>query len=254
MSITFITGASSGLGSGLAPLFAAEGDTVILAARREAALQALAQEIEASGGKAVPVVLDVSDSEAVARVFAEVQAEYGPVDTLIANAGVGQPTPATDYDSRTLEWIFSVNVMGLSYCVEAVLPQMLERGAGQIVGVSSIAGYRGLPGSGGYCASKAAAISLLESLRIELRPKGIAVTTICPGFVKTPLTESNDFDMPFLLELEEACRLMHQAIRKQKTEFAFPWQLATAVKLGRYVPNGLYDRLLAGQRAAKRPA
>jgi short-subunit dehydrogenase len=110
------------------------------------------------------------------------------------------------------------------------------------VGISSLAGYRGLPGMGGYCASKAAMISMLESLRIELREQNIAVTIICPGFVKTAMTEKNPSPMPFLMELDDAARIMHQEMVRKKTRITFPWQLAAIVKVGRCVPDSLYDR------------
>lgn len=249
--ITFLTGASSGLGAALAPLLAADGDTVILAARRAEPIEALANRIRADGGRALAVPLDVTDREAVRAAVRRVEQEIGPIDTMIANAGVADLTPIDRFDAAKVERIFRTNVFGAVYCYEAVLPGMIERRSGHLVGVSSLAGYRGLPGTGAYAASKAALTVLLESLRIEARAHGIAVTTICPGFVKTPMTAKNRHPMPFLMELEDAARHLHRAIRRKATEYAFPWPLASLVKGGRFVPNGLYDRLLANQRADK---
>ncbi len=251
--VTLITGASSGLGAGLAPLFAQDGDTVVCAARRVEKVEAIAASIRDAGGHAVALPLDVCDRAAVGDAFAHVERDIGPIHTIVANAGVGDATPAKSFDAETFEWILRVNVLGVSYCIEAALPSMLERGEGHLVAIGSLAGYRGLPGSAGYCASKAAVIAMMESLRIELVSKGIAVSTICPGFVKTPLTERNRFPMPFLLERDDAARRMHRAIRGRRSEYAFPWPLATTVRLGRYVPNWMYDRLLRGQRAKKAP-
>jgi short-subunit dehydrogenase len=250
--LTLITGASSGLGSALAPLLAADGDTVLLAARRAAALDALAQRINAAGGgRAIPLALDVSDHDAVVRTLAAVQAEHGPIDCLIANAGVGDSLPAKALTTASVRRVFDTNVFGVTSCLEAVLPGMIDRGAGHVVGVSSLAGYRGLPGSSFYAASKAALTVLLESLRIELKSYGVDVTTICPGFVKTEMTAKNKHPMPFLMELDDAAREMHAAIRDRVTHCAFPWQLATLVRAGRLLPDAVYDRMLKKQRAVK---
>ena len=131
---------------------------------------------------------------------------------------------------------------------------MIEHGSGQIVGVSSLAGYRGLAGSAGYCASKAGLSALLESLRLEARAYGITVTTICPGFVKTPLTDKNTFSMPFLMELEPATEHMFRAIIQGRSEYAFPWTLASLVKGGRFLPNFLYDRMMGKEAENNRCA
>lgn len=245
--VTFITGASSGLGAALAPLFAADGDTVVLTARREQALEQLAERIRADGGTALPLALDVTDRDAVHAAVERVEDEAGPIDLLIANAGIGGPSPAVDFDAAWLEQIFATNVLGVGYCLEAVLPRMIERRAGQVAAVSSLAAYRAFPGRAFYCASKSAVTALLEGLRIELRDQGVTVTTISPGFVKTELTAKNDFDMPFLLEADDAARRMHRAIRRERSDFAFPWQLASLARLGRFLPNAIYDRLVAGR-------
>jgi len=145
-----------------------------------------------------------------------------------------------------------VNFSGAIYFFEAVLPDMIERRSGHIVGISSIASFRGLPGFGAYCASKAALSQLLESLRIDLTRYDVDVTTIHPGFVRTPLTEDNEFTMPFLLELDDAADRMFEAITARRRVFDFPWQVAVPARLGRLVPSGIYDRVLATQAGTKK--
>lgn len=251
MAVTLITGASSGLGYGLAPYMAADGDTVILTARRLESLQQLAEKIREKGGKAVPVALDVTDPAAVRAAVAAIERDHGPVDTLIANAGIGADTSALRWRSEDLERIYRTNVFGVSHCIEAVLPGMIARRQGHLVAVASLAGYRGLPASGAYASSKAAVISLMESLRVELRGHGVRVTTLSPGFVKTELTAKNRFPMPFLMELDDAARLMHRAIRRQKSEYRFPWTLASVITLARFLPNRLWDYLLRNRKVIK---
>lgn len=251
MAVTLITGASSGFGAALAPLFAADGDVVVLTARRLENLEEVAEKIKKSGGVAVPIALDVDDAQAVKAAVAAVARAHGPVDTLIANAGISGATPAVGWTTAQLDRILRTNLYGVSHCIEAVLPSMLERKAGHLVAVSSLAGYRGLPGSGAYSASKGAVTNLMESLRIELRPHGVACTTICPGFVRTPMTDKNTYAMPFMMELEPAARLMHRAIRQRRRHYAFPWQLAMFARLGRILPARLYDWTLRNRRVTK---
>ena len=251
--VTVVTGASSGLGSGLAPLFAADGDTVVLAARRLEKIEALAEQIRAAGGQAVALQLDVGDRAAVKDAFEHIEQEVGPIHTLVANAGVGDQTPATAFDAETVEWIHRVNFLGVVYCIEAALPAMLERRAGHVVAVSSLTAYRGLPGASAYCASKAAVNSLMQGLRIELRREGIAATTLCPGFVRTELTARNRVPMPFILDLDDAARRMHRAVREKRREYAFPFPLSTITRWSRWLPNWLYDLVLRNVQHKKAP-
>jgi short-subunit dehydrogenase len=176
------------------------------------------------------------------------------VDRLVANAGVGDSTPARNFQAETVAKVMAVNYLGAVYCIEQVLPDMLEGKSGHIVGVSSLASYIGLPGSGAYCASKAALSSLLTALRVDLRNKGVAVTTICPGFIRTPMTDRNKFPMPFLMELDKAANLMHRAIQRRVAEYSFPWGLSAPVRMARWLPPAIYDRLLSGKEASKHPA
>ncbi|MFN3201237.1 MAG: SDR family NAD(P)-dependent oxidoreductase [Bradymonadia bacterium] len=247
----FITGASSGLGRALAPRLAADGQPVAIAARRLSALEDLAAEITAAGGTAQPIALDVSDPDAVQRAVAQAEAELGSIGLMIANAGIDGLTPAENFKASDVSRVLQVNLVGAAACYEAVLPGMLERGDGQLVGVASLAGFRGLPGAGAYCASKSGLIALLESLRIELAPRGISVTTLNPGFVKTPMTAPNQHPMPFLMELDAAAKVMHRAIRRRASECSFPKSLASITRTGKLLPNGLYDRILKNKKADK---
>ncbi|HZG50721.1 MAG TPA: SDR family NAD(P)-dependent oxidoreductase, partial [Pyrinomonadaceae bacterium] len=173
---------------------------------------------------------------------------FGRVDVLVANAGMGEITPARAFDIETVTQVLSVNLLGALNAVAAVLPGMLERGDGQLVGISSLAAYRGFPGSGAYCASKAALSTFFESLRVELRPSNIYVTTIHPGFIDTPMTRGRNQKMPFLQNAERAAQLMLDAIEARRRTYAFPWQLAALARIGRWLPAALYDRMLARAR------
>lgn len=243
-SVTLITGASSGIGWDLAKELARRGQSVGLAARRREPLVALSEEIRVAGGRAVALPCDVSDREQVFDAVARCRSELGPIDRLVANAGIGSPTPALRFRGRTVERIFATNLLGLAYAFEAVLPEMLARRQGHLVGVSSIAAWQGVPTSGGYSASKAAVSNLLDALRVELKPHGIAVTTICPGFVATPMTAQNDVPMPFMLTAPEAARRMARAIEARRARYAFPWQLVCLARLGQWLPTFVSDWIL----------
>ena len=251
--VVFLTGASSGIGSALALLLAADGDRLVLTARRVEPLEELVGRIREAGGEAMAIAMDVTDRDAVMDAVVKAQAHFGPIDILIANAGIGDPTPGDAFDALRFERIVRTNLLGAAYCVEAVAPCMVERRTGQIVGIASLAAYRGLPGAAAYCASKAGLMEMLQSLRIDLKPYGIKVTTICPGFVKTPLTDRNDFKMPFLLELDDGARRIYRGVRSGGSEISFPFPLAPVARLARFLPNWMYDRVVAGQRSIKRP-
>src|SRR5207248_7106891 len=177
-------------------------------------LQALADEIAAAGGTTAVAAADVGDRGQAVAAVGEVAGRLGPVDLLVANAGVGMPTLPDPLNVPDVEAMFRVNVLGVVYAVEAVLPEMLRRGRGHLAAVSSLGSYKGLPGESAYCASKAAVNVFLEGLRIQLRERGIAGTVLCPGFVRTPTTAAKEFHMPWLLEANEAARRMLTAIRR----------------------------------------
>jgi short-subunit dehydrogenase len=242
--VAVITGASTGIGRALAKALAAEGCKVGLMARREALLVELAAEIKAQNGTAATAVADVGDREQVLAAVARLREALGPVDLLVANAGVGAPTLLDPVNTGDVEKMFRVNVLGVVYAIEAVLPEMLRRKSGHISAVSSIAAYKGLPGESAYTASKAAVNTYLEGLRIQLRDHNIAVTTICPGFVKTPMTEVNDFHMPFLLEADDAARRIVGALRRRKKVFNFPWRMSLLMKLTAWLPDWLIARVM----------
>lgn len=240
-----ITGASSGIGEALAVEFGRRGASVGLLARRVEALREVAEKVEATGASALAVAVDVRDAGAVKSAVGQVAARFGRIDVLVANAGKGDLTLAREFDLEVATEVLSVNLLGAMNSVAAVLPEMIARGEGQIVGISSLAAYRGFPGSGAYCASKAALSTFFESLRVELRPGNIYVTTIHPGFIDTPMTRGRNQKMPFLQDTGRAAQLMLGAIETRRRTYAFPWQLATIARVGRWLPAALYDRMLA---------
>jgi short-subunit dehydrogenase len=243
-----ITGASSGMGRGLAAWFANRGVRVFACGRRSELLAGLADEVKT--GNIEPVALDVAKSSAVLERVREIDGQCGGLDLVIANAGVGGPTPAGKMDWKRVEQIIAVNVSGASATLCAALPGMLERGRGHLVGISSIGAYRGLPGSAAYCASKAYLSIFLESLRVDLVKTPLKVTCIYPGFVKSEMTAKNNFKMPFLLETEAAVERMGRAILRGQREYLFPWQLATAIKGVKVLPNALFDAAASRVRSS----
>jgi short-subunit dehydrogenase len=196
--------------------------------------------------------LDVSDSAALTAAAQEFILRHGVPDIVIANAGISAGTRADlAADIAVLSDIMRTNVLGLAATLQAFVAPMRERGSGVLVGIASVAGFRGLPGAGAYSASKAAAIAWLESLRIELHGSGVDVVTICPGFVATPLTAVNRKPMPFLLEAPEAARRIARAIAAKRRLAIIPWQMRLVFFFLRRMPNCLYDRLFA--RAPRKP-
>lgn len=242
--VAVITGASSGIGWALARTLAAEGCKVGLVARRREQLAELAGQIEKSGGVAAFAVADVIERAQIVAAIHELAARLGPVDLLIANAGVGAPTTVEPFNVGDIEKMFRVNVLGVVYSLEAVLPQMLQRRRGHLAAISSLAAYKGLPGESAYTSSKAAVNVFMDGLRIQLRSKGIAVTTICPGFVQTPMTAVNEFKMPWLLSAEEAARRIVHALKRKRKIYNFPWQMALLMKLLRWAPAWLLERMM----------
>ena len=238
-----ITGASSGIGRGLAIELAHRGAKVGLVARRADTLKELQTEIEIAKGSAFAIAGDVRDASSIKTATDGIAKELGPIDVLIANAGIGTSTDGSQVSGEEVANVISVNVIGAANSVSAVLPQMVERRKGQLVVISSLAAYRGLPKSAAYCASKAAVSAFFESLRLDLAPKGIDVTIIHPGFIKTPLTAGRDAQMPFLMELDDAVKKIANAIERRKKSYAFPWQLATIVRAGMIMPIWMYDRI-----------
>ena len=238
-----VTGASSGLGRGLALWFARKGVRVYAAARRSEQLEALAAEARAAGGSVEPVVLDVARADEVLRRVRALDAACGGLDLVVANAGVGEATPARGLEWEKVQRTIDVNVTGAAATLCAALPQMLERGRGHLVAVASLAGYRGLPGNAAYSASKAFLTTFTESLRVDLQGSGVRVTCLHPGFVKSEMTAKNRHPMPFLLETEAGVAHMARAIEAGRREYAFPFPMRHALRLVKVLPNGLFDAI-----------
>ncbi len=238
-----LTGASSGIGRGLALELAKRGASIGLLARRADLLAEIVTEIEAQGGQALALPVDVGDEAAVRAAADRLRAQFGPVDVLIANAGIASTVDPVSLKGDDIARVMEVNVIGVAHCVAAVVPEMTARASGQLVVISSLAAYRGLPKSAAYCASKAAVSSMFESFRLDLKPRGIDVTIIHPGFIKTALTAGRHAQMPFLMELDDAVKKIVAAIEKRRKSYAFPWQLATIVRLGMIMPNFMYDQI-----------
>lgn len=238
----FLTGASSGLGRGLALHYAHAGATVHAAARRRDELEKLAHEAKA--GSIVPVVVDVQDSEAlVDAIRAAESASGGALDLVIANAGVGRPTPAKKIDWRDVKQIMDVNVTAACVTIAAALPAMVARDQGHVVAVASLAAFRGMPGNGAYCASKAALHLFMESMRVDLGKTRVRASTIYPGFVRTEMTAKNKFAMPFLVELEEAVKVMAKGLERGDATIAYPLPMVAMVKALGAIPRALYEPL-----------
>jgi short-subunit dehydrogenase len=239
--VVMITGASSGIGRTLAIVLAAKGAKVGLVARRVEVLADTVKEIESKGGKALALPADVQDERVLEAAADRLREHFGPIDVLVANAGIGTTKDAAELQPSGVAPVININVIGAANSAMAVVPEMIAQGQGHLVVISSLAAYRGLPKSAAYCASKAAVSAFFESLRLDLEPKGIGVTIIHPGFIKTPLTAGRDAKMPFLMELDAAVEKIVWAIEKRKKSYAFPWQLASIVRLGMVMPNSMYD-------------
>jgi short-subunit dehydrogenase len=236
--VVWVVGASSGIGAALAEELDARGATVAVTARRKDRLDALA------GGRMAVVPGDVTDRDAMDAAAEEVRRAVGEPDVVVLNAGFWEQTDATAWDRDLFARHVEVNLLGMNNALGAVLPTMVARGHGHVVGVASVAGYRGLPGAEAYGATKAAQVNLLEALRVGLRPRGIAVTTVCPGFVRTELTAKNDFPMPFMVEPEDAARAICDGIERGRQEIVFPLPMAVLMKAARLVPVRVWTTAL----------
>jgi short-subunit dehydrogenase len=245
----FLTGASSGIGEALARHYAVAGATLGLAARRRDRLGELIAELP---GEHACYALDVADAAALQAAAGDFIARFGCPDIVIANAGISVGTLADAADDLpAFRRVFETNVMGMAQTLQPFIAAMKARGRGRLVGIASVAGIRGLPGAGAYCASKAAAIAYLEALRGELRGSGVEVVTIVPGYIATPMTAVNRYPMPFLLAADAAARRFARAIERGTSYTVIPWQMGVVAKLLRLLPNPLFDALFA--RAGRKP-
>ena len=240
--VVMITGASSGIGKGVALEVAARGAKIGLLARREELLKELVNEIEARNSKAVAASANVQDAQAVRAAADRFRRELGPIDVMIANAGISTSDDAVQLPPESAANVIGTNLLGAVNSVAAVVPEMVERRQGRLVAISSLAAYRGLPKSAPYCASKAALSAYFESVRIDLHNTGVGVTIIHPGFIKTPLTATREAKkMPYLMELDDAVKKIVSAIEQGRKTYAFPWQLATLVRAGLLMPTSMWD-------------
>ncbi|WP_159990996.1 SDR family oxidoreductase [Pelistega ratti] len=246
----FITGASSGLGRALAHAYAKAGASLGLVGRREDALLALLDELPAGEHKIY--VLDVSDREALHAAAYDFQS-YGPTDIVLACAGISIGT-VTEYleDFEVFERVYKTNVFGLVATFEPFIANMKKHKKGTLVGISSVAGVRGLPGASAYCSSKSAVRTYCESLRVDLYNTGIKVVTIAPGFIDTPMTKVNPYKMPFLMPVEEFAKEAVKTIEKGCSYKVIPWQMGVVGKLLRLVPNPLYDYFVSKRKRKPR--
>ena len=243
--VALVTGASSGIGRALAVRLAREGYSVGLAARREEVLQSVKEEIEAGGGRARVLVCDVTDQEAVQRAAWSCRESLGPVDLLVANAGLSEGTEVRRLVASHVERLMRINFLGAVFAVEAVLPGMLERGRGHLCCVSSLAGFGGLPKTAAYGASKAALRVFFEGLRLDLKDDAVDVTVVSPGYIRASDTSQYVQKRPFLVELDDAVERIYGAIAERRPSLVFPAPLSSAVWVGQALPRGLYDRLAA---------
>jgi short-subunit dehydrogenase len=230
-----LTGASSGIGLELARELARRGYELTLLARRADLLDNLAREL-----KATAIACDVVDASAVKGAVTKA----GPFDLAIANAGVSIPNHATRFRIEDAEQVIRVNVLGLMYLYDAVIPGMIERKQGRFVGIASVAGLRGLPTSGPYSASKAAVQAFLEAARIELVPYDVGVTIVNPGFVRTEMTAKNRFHMPFLMDAPRAARIIADGIERGKRVVEFPRRMSLLMRVTRLLPDALYEKMM----------
>ncbi len=238
-----VSGASGGLGLALARHYLERGATVAAFARRGELLQALAAEFP---DKVFCYALDVRDAVAVQHAANDFIARAGLPDVVIANAGVSVGT-LTEHaaDTDAFQQVMDINVLGMVKTFQPFVAAMRAAQQGTLAGIASVAGFRGLPGAGAYSASKAAAISYLESLRVELHGSGVKVVTVCPGYIKTPMTDVNPYAMPFILDAEIAARRIARVIARGKSYAVVPWQMGVVGGVLKLLPNWLYDRLFA---------
>ena len=264
MNRVFITGASSGIGAALAREYAAQGATLGLLARRRDALVALAASLPNAGSHEVYAV-DVLDHAALAAACADFIACAGGADIVIASAGVSHGTLTEHaHDLAMFETIFATNVGATVATFAPFIAHMKLQAAERarsaparaptLVGIASVAGIRGLPGAGAYSASKAAVLSYCESLRVEMKPHGIRVVTLAPGYIDTPMTHGNPYPMPFLMPAGRFARKATAAIAAGASYRVIPWQMGIVAKLLRVLPNGVYDLAIAGARRKPRKA
>ena len=251
--LVFITGASSGIGQSLAWRYYQEGYSLALVARRAVEIQTWATKRGLDASRFAIYNADVAVSDSIVTVAQLCMQQQGLPDVVIANAGISVGMDTADRaDLDVMALTFATNNVGLAATFHVFIEGMVRRGSGRLVGVGSVAGIRGLPGHGAYCASKAAVIAYCESLRGELRDSGVQVVTICPGYIDTPLTRQNRYSMPFLMQVDDFSNRAFAAIASGASYRVIPWQMGWVAKVLRILPNALYDKLLSGRPRKRR--
>ena len=238
--IIWITGASSGMGREAARQYAQLGHTVCVSARNSDALQSLGEECGEFDGNVYAAAMDVTDVTQTTEGFENICKSVGVPDLTILNAGIYIRNTVDHFDRSVFESTMQINFMGTINCLQSVVPAYIEQGRGHIAVVSSVAGYRGLPGASAYGASKAALINLVEAMQPELAARGVFISLVNPGFVRTPLTDKNKFPMPFLMEVDDAVRAMIVGLERRRAEVTFPKRFTWMVKFLRLLPISLY--------------
>lgn len=233
----WVVGASSGIGAALAHELVRRGARVAISARGADALH------DVAGDAMVAVPLDATDRDAVRAAAEEVRRELGGLDVVVWSAGYWEQFDAARWDADAFARHVEVNLLGLNNVLAAVVASMVRAGEGHLVGIASVAGYRGLAGAEAYGATKAAQINLLEGLRAALARHGVRVTTVCPGFVRTDMTATNEFPMPFIIDADEAARAIADGLERRRTEIVFPLPMAVTMKLARLLPVRLWGAL-----------
>ena len=251
--LLFITGASSGIGQAMARRFYDAGYSLALVARRTADIKSWADAEGLSASRYQIYSADVSDTASIVAAGEACLQQQGVPDVVVANAGIsiGMDT-AVRGDLDVMQRTFATNNVGLAATFHPFVAAMERRGSGRLVGIGSVAGIRGLPGHGAYCASKAAVIAYCESLRGELRASGVKVVTICPGYIDTPLTRQNRYSMPFLMSAQDFANRAFTTIEAGASYRVIPWQMGVVAKLLRGLPNRWFDKLLAGRPRKRR--
>lgn len=251
--VAIVTGGSSGLGRALADRLSASGWRVGLVARRQETLEAFAHDLNARGGVAEFYPADVGSATEVNAAVEFLTEKLGPVELAIASAGLAPEQADYPIDVAEVERIVRVNYLGVVHLLAAVLPGMIERRRGHVAAISSLASFRGTPGLAPYSASKAAVNRYLESMRLDLAGKGVAVTTLCPGYTKTAMTAHNQGKMPQLMDVDDAVRRMLYALQRRRTFYAFPWPLTLVVRLSQIAPDWVVKRFTPRHLPGPRP-
>ncbi|MBK9706372.1 MAG: SDR family NAD(P)-dependent oxidoreductase [Acidobacteria bacterium] len=248
--VAFITGASSGIGYELALELARQGYVLALTARRETLLDELAEKVKSIGTDALSITCDVSDQQQVRKAIEETVAHFKRIDLAILSAGISEPTVAEDFSAADFEKLLRTNLLGVSYCLEELVQIMVRQRNGVIAAISSLAADRGVPGSAGYCATKAALSSLFEGMRVDLKRFGVGLVTIEPGYVRTPMTASFG-NMPLVMEADASAKLILRRIESGDRVIRFPLPASILMKLMRVLPVTLFDLIVARRRPVK---